>query len=67
MSPTGKSISVLVRVVRASGRGEAVWASERRFDPVARAVGRAIYILQSGLKTMPGGCPRKMMFFMQVL
>ena len=34
----GKSISVSVRVVRASGRGEAVWASESCFDCEARAV-----------------------------
>ena len=39
--PTGKSF----RFVRASGRGEAVWASERRFDAVARAVRRAVYLL----------------------
>ena len=31
-----------VSFVRASGRGEAVWASERRFDCVARAVVRAV-------------------------
>jgi hypothetical protein len=28
----------IVSFVRASGQGEAAWASERRFDPGARAI-----------------------------
>ena len=38
--PTGKSFR-FVRACERARRGEAVWASERRFDSVARAVVRA--------------------------
>ena len=37
--PTGKSFR-FVRACERARRGEAVWASERRFDCVARAVVR---------------------------
>ena len=39
--PTGKSFR-FVRACERARRGEAVWASERRFDCVARAVVRAV-------------------------
>ena len=42
--PTGKSFR-FVRACERARRGEAVWASERRFDCVARAVGEAFYVL----------------------
>ena len=42
--PTGKSFR-FVRACERARRGEAVWASERRFDCVARAVVRAFYVL----------------------
>ena len=42
--PTGKSFR-FVRACERARRGEAVWASERRFDCVARAVVRAKYFL----------------------
>ena len=41
--PTGKSFR-FVRACERARRGEAVWASERRFDCVARAVVRAVYL-----------------------
>ena len=41
VTPTGKSFR-FVRACERARRGEAVWASERRFDPVARAVVRAV-------------------------
>ena len=40
--PTGKSFR-FVRACERARRGEAVWASERRFDCVARAVVKAVY------------------------
>ena len=43
-APTGKSFR-FVRACERARRGEAVWASERRFDCVARAVVRAVYLL----------------------
>ena len=39
VSPTGQSFC-FVRACERARRGEAVWASERRFDCVARAVVR---------------------------
>ena len=39
--PTGKSFR-FVRACERARRGEAVWASERRFDCVARAVVRPV-------------------------
>ena len=42
--PTGKSFR-FVRACERARRGEAVWASERRFDGVARAGGRRNYLL----------------------
>ena len=42
--PTGKSFR-FVRACERARRGEAVWASERRFDCEARAVGRAVCVL----------------------
>ena len=39
--PTGKSFR-FVRACERARRGEAVWASERRFDCEARAVVRAV-------------------------
>ena len=52
MSPTGKSFR-FVRACERARRGEAVWASERRFDGAARAVVRAVYLLLLSGKTMP--------------
>ena len=66
MSPTGKSFR-FVRACERARRGEAVWASERRFDCVARAVVRAFYFLLSGGETMPGGLSTKNVDFAQVL
>ena len=43
--PTGKSFR-FVRACERARRGEAVWASERRFDCVARAVVGAICVLR---------------------
>ena len=42
--PTGKSFR-FVRACERARRGEAVWASEGRFDCEARAVWRAVYFL----------------------
>ena len=50
--PTGKSFR-FVRACERARRGEAVWASERRFDCVARAVVRAKCVLR-GPESMPG-------------
>ena len=44
VSPTGKSFR-FVRACERARRGEAVWASERRFDCVARADVRAVSVL----------------------
>ena len=41
VSPTGKSFR-FVRACERARRGEAVWASERRFDCEARAVVRPV-------------------------
>ena len=41
VTPTGKSFR-FVRACERARRGEAVWASERRFDCVARAVVRPV-------------------------
>jgi len=42
--PTGKSFR-FVRACERARRGEAAWASERRFDCVARVVVREVYLL----------------------
>ena len=57
--PTGKSFR-FVRACERARRGEAVWASERRFDCLARAVVRPVYLLAA--KNMPVGCPRTILF-----
>ena len=63
--PTGKSFR-FVRACERARRGEAVWASERRFDCVARAVVRPFYVLLPfGGKTMPGGLSTKIVVFTQ--
>ena len=49
--PTGKSFR-FVRACERARRGEAVWASERRFDRAARAVGEANGLQCSG-QTVP--------------
>ena len=65
--PTGKSFR-FVRACERARRGEAVWASERRFDPVARAVVRAVYLLLLlGPETMPGGLSTTNVDFNKVL
>ena len=53
--PTGKSFR-FVRACERARRGEAAWASERRFDSGARAVlgQKESYSAETG----PGGCPR---------
>ena len=63
--PTGKSFR-FVRACERARRGEAVWASERRFDPVARAAVRPVYLL-SCPETMPGGLSTKNVDFNMVL
>ena len=65
--PTGKSFR-FVRACERARRGEAVWASERRFDCAARAVVRAVYVLfcSSSGKNMPGGLSTKNVDFTQV-
>ena len=64
--PTGKSFR-FVRACERARRGEAVWASERRFDCVARAVVRPVYLLSFGGETMPGGLSTKNVDFNKVL
>ena len=64
--PTGKSFR-FVRACERARRGEAVWASERRFDCAARAVVRAVYFLLLAAETMPGGLSTKNIDFTQVL
>ena len=59
--PTGKSFR-FVRACERARRGEAVWASERRFDCEARAVVRQTAVLASPAKPCPAGCPRKILF-----
>ena len=61
--PTGKSFR-FVRACERARRGEAVWASERRFDCEARAVVRQTAVLgfSSRAKPCPAGCPRKILF-----
>ena len=63
--PTGKSFR-FVRACERARRGEAVWASERRFDRAARAVVRGVSVLLSG-ETMPGGLSAKKCDFTQAL
>ena len=64
--PTGKSFR-FVRACERARRGEAVWASERRFDCVARAVVRAVYLLLLLGETVPGGLSTQNVDFTQVL
>ena len=64
--PTGKSFR-FVRACERARRGEAVWASERRFDCEARAVVRHKCVLCcSCSQTMPGGLSTKNVVFTQV-
>ena len=57
--PTGKSFR-FVRACERARRGEAVWASEGRFDCEARAVVRQTGVLASSpAKPCQVGCPRK--------
>ena len=64
MSPTGKSFR-FVRACEWARRGEAVWASERRFDRAARAVLRenTCCFSSSCGETMPGGLSTKHVVF----
>ena len=64
--PTGKSFR-FVRACERARRGEAVWASERRFDCEARAVVRPVYVLLLAGESMPGGLSTKNVDFTQVL
>ena len=66
LTPTGKSFR-FVRACERARRGEAVWASERRFDCVARAVVRAVYLLLLGAETVPGGLSAINVDFTQVV
>ena len=75
MEVEGLTLTVkLFRFVRAcerARRGEAVWASERRFDCEARAVVRQTGVLASSLlfspgETMPGGLSTKNLVLAQV-
>ena len=67
--PTGKSFR-FVRACERARRGEAVWASERRFDCEARAVVRQTGVLCFGFgfagETMPGGLSTKNLVLAQV-
>ena len=63
--PTGKSFR-FVRACERARRGEAVWASERRFDCEARAVVRDFCCSSCG-ETMPGGLSTKNVDLTQVL
>ena len=63
-SPTGKSFR-FVRACERARRGEAVWASERRFDCVARAVVRQKALLLSPKRA--GGLSAKNVDFNKVL
>ena len=56
MSPTGKSFR-FVRACERARRGEAVWASERRFDSGARAVLGENVLLLLLLPRNHAGCP----------
>ena len=64
--PTGKSFR-FVRACERARRGEAVWASERRFDCVARAVVRPGCLLLLGPESMPDRLSTKNVDFAQVL
>ncbi len=66
LSPTGKSISVSCRACEQARRGEAVWASERRFDGAARAVVRDFCCSYCG-ETVPGGLSTKNVVFTLIL
>ena len=60
LTPTGKSFR-FVRACERARRGEAVWASERRFDRAARAVGEANGVRRVVLAKpcrLSTGCPR---------
>ena len=59
VTPTGKSFR-FVRACERARRGEAAWASERRFDSGARAVlgQKESYCCYSSAETVPEGCPR---------
>ena len=66
--PTGKSFR-FVRACERARRGEAVWASERRFDCEARAVVRqtgVLFFSSSSGETMPGGLSTKKIVLAQV-
>ena len=63
--PTGKSFR-FVRACERARRGEAVWASERRFDCEARAVVRRFSLLLFGGETVPGGLSTKNRVLAQV-
>ncbi len=63
--PTGKSFR-FVRACERARRGEAVWASERRFDCEARAVVRQTGVLGFSGETMPGGLSTKNLVLAQV-
>ena len=62
--PTGKSFR-FVRACERARRGEAVWASESRFDRAARAVVREFR--SSSVQNMPGGLSTKNVVFNKVL
>ena len=64
--PTGKSFR-FVRACERARRGEAVWASERRFDCAARAVGRANDLLLLLRQNHAGWLSAKNVVFIQVL
>ena len=66
LTPTGKSFR-FVRACERARRGEAVWASETRFDSVARGVERAIVLLLLLSETVPGGLSARNVVFTQVL
>ena len=60
--PTGKSFR-FVRACERARRGEAVWASERRFDCVARAVVRDFSLLLLRWRNHAGRVVHEKSFF----
>ena len=62
MTPTGKSFR-FVRACERARRGEAAWASERRFDPVPRAVRGKLWRAAAAEPCRLSCCPVVRLFF----
>ena len=63
--PTGRSFR-FVRACERARRGEAVWASERRFDREARAVVSVFTGSSSVAKPCRVGCPQTMLILQRL-